>query len=123
MFIGYNPLHKGYCCFHPPSQRVYISRHVVFDETFLPYNDLFALSKHVHLQGEIIEYLNIDECILSASQLQPASLSDNAARASPSDNVAPSSSTPRLFIFDDSNNDDANIVPPNDHQPVATTIL
>ena len=32
MFLGYNPLHKGYKCLHVPSNRVYISRDVIFDE-------------------------------------------------------------------------------------------
>ena len=36
VFIGYNSLHKGYRCYHPFTRRVYISRHVVFDENTLP---------------------------------------------------------------------------------------
>ena len=35
IFIGYSPLHKGYNCLHP-SGRVYIVRHVTFDETCVP---------------------------------------------------------------------------------------
>lgn len=38
IFIGYNLLHKGYWCYHPESRRVYISRHVIFDESILPYS-------------------------------------------------------------------------------------
>ena len=37
VLIGYNNLHKGYKCSHPSTKRVYISRHVVFDENTLPY--------------------------------------------------------------------------------------
>ncbi|KAH0766684.1 hypothetical protein KY285_002555 [Solanum tuberosum] len=37
VFIGYNSLHKGYSYYHPPTMRVYISRHVMFDENTLPY--------------------------------------------------------------------------------------
>ena len=37
MFIGYNSLHKGYRCYHHFTRRVYISRHVVFNENTLPY--------------------------------------------------------------------------------------
>jgi transposase InsO family protein len=36
IFIGFSPNHKGYKCFDPVSQRVYLSRHVVFDETLFP---------------------------------------------------------------------------------------
>jgi len=32
VFVGYSEKHKGYKCFHPPSRKFFISRHVVFDE-------------------------------------------------------------------------------------------
>ncbi|OMO78631.1 Integrase, catalytic core [Corchorus capsularis] len=47
IFLGYSELHKGYRCLHPPSGRVYISRHVTFDEKVFPFKDpgsLFAPS-------------------------------------------------------------------------------
>lgn len=37
VFIGYSEKHKGYRCLHPPSGRVYISRHVLFEESNFPY--------------------------------------------------------------------------------------
>ncbi|KAH0773730.1 hypothetical protein KY290_010867 [Solanum tuberosum] len=37
IFIGYSSLHKGYRCYHPQTRRVYVSRHVIFDELALPY--------------------------------------------------------------------------------------
>lgn len=37
VFIGYSPSHKGYKCLHLPTGRIYISRHVVFDETTFPF--------------------------------------------------------------------------------------
>ncbi|XP_019239916.1 PREDICTED: uncharacterized protein LOC109219897 [Nicotiana attenuata] len=42
VFIGYSSLHKVYRCYHPPTRRVFISRHVVFDENTLPYVQLDA---------------------------------------------------------------------------------
>jgi len=33
IFIGYCANQRGYCCFDPQSQKIYISRHVVFDES------------------------------------------------------------------------------------------
>ncbi|GAA0164558.1 hypothetical protein LIER_20161 [Lithospermum erythrorhizon] len=37
IFIGYSPQHKGYQCLHLPTGKVYISRHVVFDESIFPF--------------------------------------------------------------------------------------
>ena len=36
LFLGYSPLHKGYKCLHLPSNRVYISWDVVFNENSFP---------------------------------------------------------------------------------------
>jgi hypothetical protein len=38
IFLGYSPSHRGYKCLHLPSGRVYISRHVIFDESFFPFS-------------------------------------------------------------------------------------
>ncbi|GAA0171887.1 hypothetical protein LIER_25821 [Lithospermum erythrorhizon] len=37
IFTGYSPQYKGYQCLHLPTGRVYISRHVVFDESIFPF--------------------------------------------------------------------------------------
>jgi len=37
VIVGYSSKHKGYLCFHPSTDRVYIVKHVVFDETIFPY--------------------------------------------------------------------------------------
>lgn len=37
VFIGYSEKHKGYRCLHPPTGRVYVSRHVLFEESVFPY--------------------------------------------------------------------------------------
>ena len=41
VFVGYNEKYKGYRCYHPPTGRVYINRHVLFDEDRLPYTDSY----------------------------------------------------------------------------------
>jgi histone deacetylase 1/2 len=40
VFLGYSSLHKGYKCLHLPTNRVYISRDVVFDEGVFPFSQL-----------------------------------------------------------------------------------
>lgn len=47
IFLGYSMTHKGYLCFHQPSSCVYVSRHVVFNETIFPY--LTPISNKLHL--------------------------------------------------------------------------
>lgn len=42
VFLGYNEKYKGYRCYFPPTGRVYISRHVIFDEEHFPYADLYS---------------------------------------------------------------------------------
>jgi hypothetical protein len=39
-FMNYSQLHKGYRCLHIDSQRIYISRHVIFHEEILPFKHL-----------------------------------------------------------------------------------
>lgn len=45
VFLGYNEKYKGYRCLFPPTGRVYISRHVLFDEQVFPY-----ITAYAHLQ-------------------------------------------------------------------------
>ena len=37
--LGYSSLHKGYTCLHVPSNRVYLSRDVIFDENLYPFSN------------------------------------------------------------------------------------
>lgn len=41
VFLGYTEKQKGYRCLYPPTGRVYISRHVLFDETKFPFSDVY----------------------------------------------------------------------------------
>lgn len=42
VFLGYNEKYKGYRCLHPPTEKIYISRHVVFDETTFPFAGCYS---------------------------------------------------------------------------------
>lgn len=37
IFLGDSPIHKGYRCLEPLTNRVYLSRHIFFDESNFPY--------------------------------------------------------------------------------------
>lgn len=41
VFLGYNAAYKGYRCLYPPTGRVYISRHAIFNEDCLPFTEKF----------------------------------------------------------------------------------
>ena len=42
VFLGYNDKYKGYRCLYPPTGRVYISRHVLFDESSFPFGSVYS---------------------------------------------------------------------------------
>jgi hypothetical protein len=51
VFLGYSSLHKGYRCLHVPTNHLYISRDVVFDEHVFPFSQLPVYtteSPHMH---------------------------------------------------------------------------
>ena len=41
VFLGYSETYKGYRCLYPPTGRVYLSRHVLFDEASFPFSDRY----------------------------------------------------------------------------------
>lgn len=41
VFLGYSPQHKGYRCLYPPIGKVYISRHIVFEEEVYPFKTAY----------------------------------------------------------------------------------
>ena len=47
IFICYSQFHRGYKCLHP-SCRIYVSRHVEFNELEFPYIDLFPTRRSSH---------------------------------------------------------------------------
>lgn len=42
VFLGYHAQYKGYRCLYPPTGRIYISRHVIFDEDRFPFEDRYC---------------------------------------------------------------------------------
>ena len=64
VFIGCSPLHKGYHCLQPQTKRIYISRHVIFDERIFPYNFNLSsnnISSNLQEHDVITSYPTCDE--------------------------------------------------------------
>lgn len=51
VFLGYHAQYKGYRCLYPPTGRVYVCRHVIFDELCFPFNDRYKHLAHQHKTG------------------------------------------------------------------------
>lgn len=45
VFLGYTEKYKGYRCLYPPIGRVYLIRHVIFDENVFPFATTYS---HLH---------------------------------------------------------------------------
>ncbi|KAM1580053.1 hypothetical protein ACFX1Z_041414 [Malus domestica] len=95
VFLGYSLQHKGYRCLDPLTQRVYISRHVLFDETTFPFHTLSSatvLPPHSFADtSQVNPYVNLQFPISAPSS--PASLSSSPAplSSSPAPLINPSS--------------------------------
>ena len=63
VFLGYSEFYKGYICFHPPINRVYLSRYVVFDENIFPFKtlgSLYGTTCNIHDLTEFSEWTSGD---------------------------------------------------------------
>ncbi|CAJ2640052.1 unnamed protein product [Trifolium pratense] len=61
VFLGYSPLHKGYRCLDSHTHRVYISRHVVFNENYFPYLHHTNSTHSQSYDSSITTFPNSDE--------------------------------------------------------------
>lgn len=56
VFMGYSNKYKGYRCLYPPTGRINISRHVVFEECTLPYCKPASLYQHDQIEGDVTTF-------------------------------------------------------------------
>uniref|UniRef100_A0A3Q7IDP4 Uncharacterized protein n=1 Tax=Solanum lycopersicum TaxID=4081 RepID=A0A3Q7IDP4_SOLLC len=90
VFLGYSSKHKEYLCFHVSSSRLYIARHVIFDEQNFPYSIMANNSK---LASPALRSLNLDILASLFTSSDPFPVPTNNSIPSSS---LPSSSSPPL---------------------------
>lgn len=61
VFIGYSPLHKGYRCLNHQTKHVYISRHVIFNESVFPFDDNNSLISPMQETRHIMKFPSYDK--------------------------------------------------------------
>ena len=79
LFLGYNPLHKGYRCL-TKSGKVYVAAHIVFNKSDFPYSELF--SSFESSSNSLLSY-SPSICILNDSGLHQSSVTSLASAELP----------------------------------------
>jgi hypothetical protein len=91
VFLGYSPLHKGYKCLHIPTNRVYISRDVVFDEHVFPYATITPQAPRL-----IAEHTLLPTLLPPTSTAGDQHVARTTAPAMPDASNLPSTSSPAV---------------------------
>ena len=111
IFMGYSDKHKGYRCLHVSSGRVYISRHLVFDEVKFPFANSPLCSIDPHASFELQDWHSHCDLPASTDPSTTLSLDKNHARLFNQDLIPLSHPT---------HNPEAQSPGPNNTQPSIT---
>jgi len=110
VFLGYSNKYKGYLCYHVPTLRLYVSRHVIFDETQFPYPASSSSS------------LTTQSSPSSASSTCPVLLVNTKNTVIPSSLVSPSHHTPGVSTVSPSSQSITASIQASSPPPVASDI-
>ncbi|KAJ9552510.1 hypothetical protein OSB04_016555 [Centaurea solstitialis] len=131
--FGYSAKHKGYICFHVPSSRTYIARHVVFDESSFPFPEhnskenseqlinseipLHALQEASTIEIPTVRLPNAPSSVSTASSIEPGEsttqLSNSSSDPSGLTPNSPSNLAPEHNSSISLNESDSGLTPPN----------
>lgn len=82
VFIDYSPIHKGFRCLYPKTNRVYISRHVIFYEDVFPFNSLALTSGEENKSISITEFTDLEAWTVGESKEKETMPIEEAAQRS-----------------------------------------
>ena len=111
LFLGYSNCQKGYRCLDLATKRVYISRHVVFDEHCFPAKELEVFNSPANQNSPASKSLIIPTSVMSSSLLSLLNFTDIQSQPPTSD---PASLRPVLHL--------PNIPPPSHPEPSPSNI-
>lgn len=95
--MGYSDRHKGYKCFHPPTQKKFISRHVVFDETNFPFKKSQGHDSVFPADQWMSIFDSWTTLPISQTNFSPMS-TGNCESCPPSPNLPPPNTSPNAVI-------------------------
>jgi hypothetical protein len=90
VFLSYDIKYKGYLCYHVPTLRLFVSRHVIFDETQFPYpefsqSSLTAQSSPSSASSTChVLLVNTENTVIPSSPVSPSHHTPGVPTVSPS---------------------------------------
>ncbi|KAI5315074.1 hypothetical protein L3X38_044250 [Prunus dulcis] len=90
VFIGYTTKYKGYLCYHVPTKRVFVSRHVIFDEHHFPYSDLLPTHSNTFTSSHSCPRSNCPVPVVTTENVVVTSFPDSTPPTSSVPTPAPS---------------------------------
>ena len=91
VFLGYSSEHKGYRCLELQSNRILISRHVIFDESVFPFSDMSSTPMAPSALDFLIDDHDLTASVPRARFVCAGTVTSSAAHPVPEATPAPSS--------------------------------
>uniref|UniRef100_A0A2N9GPX8 Retroviral polymerase SH3-like domain-containing protein n=1 Tax=Fagus sylvatica TaxID=28930 RepID=A0A2N9GPX8_FAGSY len=120
VFLGYSTHSKGYRCLDPKTNKIYTSRHVVFDESTFPFTSMVSTSPTLATHHQWVNLPILSQKLLSG----PVSSPSSSLSPSPQPSISPPSislpqpnSSPPTVQSEPMLNTPQSVTPPNHSIP------